>query len=187
VRGEVGYGIVEVVWGANMAGPQPVAVQVSAEERRELERLERGHTTGQQVAVRARLVLMMAEGQNNTQAAVLLGVATKMARHWRRRWLQEAGVPLEERSVAERLADGPRSGAPARISAEQICQIVALACEPPSASGRPISHWTPRELAEEAVRRGVVERVSPRSVGRFLGRGGSQTASGAVLAHARTR
>lgn len=170
-----------------MAGPQPARVELSPEERSELQRLVRGHRTAQQVVVRARVVLAMANGQNNTQVAGMLGVAAKTVRHWRRRWLREAGVPLEERSVAERLADGPRSGAPARISAEQICQIIALACEPPAASGRPISHWTSRELAEEAVRRGVVERVSTRSVGRFLGRGGSQAASGAVLVDARAR
>ena len=39
-------------------------------------------------------------------------------------------------------------------------------------SGRPITHWTPPELADEAKKRGIVESISPRSVGRFLGRGG---------------
>lgn len=47
-------------------------------------------------------------------------------------------------------------------------QIMASACEDPQASGRPVSHWTPRELADEAVKRRIVERISPRSVGRFL-------------------
>ena len=55
-----------------------------------------------------------------------------------------------------------RPGAPATFSAEQWCQIIALACEPPEASGRPISHWTPRELADEACKRGIVATISKR-------------------------
>ena len=170
-----------------MSGPKPPEVELSTEERSELERLVRGHTTGQQVALRARIVLAAAAGLNNAQVARSLEIEVETARQWRQRWLGVRDVPLEEVSVAARLADAPRPGAPARISAEQICQIIALACEPPSASERPISHWTPRELAEEAVQRGLVEQISARSVGRFLGRGGSQAASGALLVDARAR
>ena len=47
-------------------------------------------------------------------------------------------------------------------------QIVALACEAPKASEHPVSHWTPTELATEAVKRHIVKKISPRSVGRFL-------------------
>src|SRR6266478_1666084 len=68
------------------------------------------------------------------------------------------------------LADAPRAGAPPTFSAEQICQILALACEPPAESGRPVTHWTPAELAAEAVHRGIVSRISARTVGRFLHR-----------------
>ncbi len=46
-------------------------------------------------------------------------------------------------------------------------QIMALACETPTASDRPVSRGTPRELAEEAVKRGIVEQISPRTVERF--------------------
>jgi putative transposase len=63
--------------------------------------------------------------------------------------------------VRERLADASRPGAVPRLSAEQVCQIVALACEQPSGSGRPISHWSDRELADEIVRRGITDRISP--------------------------
>ena len=78
---------------------------------------------------------------------------------------------LAELSAAERLADAPRPGAPARITAEQVCRMVALACEAPSASGRPISQWTGREIADELVRRGIVEGISPRHAGRLLKKG----------------
>jgi hypothetical protein len=107
-----------------------------------------------------------------------LGIEPKTVRHWRQRWLSGTGA------AAERLADAPRAGAPATFTAEQVCAIIALACEPPSASGRPITHWSQSELAREAVRRGVAERISQRSVGRMLKRSRPQAASGASLAHA---
>jgi transposase len=71
------------------------------------------------------------------------------------------------------LSDAPRSGAPSKITAEQICAIVALACERPSESDRPVTHWTQQELADEAMKRGIVKEVSQRSVGRFLKRIGA--------------
>jgi putative transposase len=73
--------------------------------------------------------------------------------------------------VAARLADAPRSGTPARITPEQVARIVALACEAPSASGRPISQWSTTELAAEIMRRGIVDTISPRHAARILKRG----------------
>lgn len=70
--------------------------------------------------------------------------------------------------ISEVLSDALRPGTPAQFTLEQIVQIVALACESPQESERPVSQWTPLELATEAVNRGIVEQISPRSVGRFL-------------------
>ena len=66
------------------------------------------------------------------------------------------------------LEDNPRRGAPSTFSAEQICQIVAIACQTPQTCDRPISHWTASELANETEKRGIVKRISPRQTGRFL-------------------
>ena len=84
--------------------------------------------------------------------------------------------------MVEALADHPRAGTPATFTAEQMVQIVAVACEDPADSGRPVSHWTPREVAEEVRKRGIVEAISTRSVGRFLKSGGCAAPSGRVLA-----
>jgi len=46
--------------------------------------------------------------------------------------------------------------------------LIALACEPPEKSGRPITHWTGKELAEEAVARGIVDSISASQVNRYL-------------------
>ena len=78
---------------------------------------------------------------------------------------------LEDLSIEERLRDAPRPGAPARITPEQVCQIMSLACEAPSQCGRPISQWTSRELADEIIEKGIVERISPRHAARLLERG----------------
>jgi putative transposase len=149
-------------------GPRPPDIVVSDVVRAALERLARAHTTGQLVALRARIVLAAAAGLNNTQIGVALGVTAKMARHWRGRWLAHDAVPLEDLELPARLADAPRPGAPPTFTPEQWCQVMALACEPPGDSGRPLSHWTPRELADEAAKRGIVAHISARSVGRFL-------------------
>jgi putative transposase len=162
-----------------MPGPTPPPVELTDEERAELERLVRRPTTGQQVAERARIVLLAAEGLNNSAAARAVGVDVDTVRKWRGRWRSVRDVPVVELSVAARLADAPRSGTPARIGSEQVCRIMALACEAPSASGRPISQWSTTELAAEIMRRGIVETISPRHAARLLKRGiSSRTASG---------
>jgi hypothetical protein len=155
---------------------------LSERERAELERLVRAFTTGQQLALRARIVLAAGDGLNNLQIARELCVDDETPGHWRRRWLQYRDVPLEEVSVAKRLADAPKCGAPPKFTPEQICQIIALACERPAECGRPISQWSHSELAYEIVRRGIVQSISPRHAGRLLKRSRSQAAPDSVLA-----
>ncbi|MDJ0595134.1 MAG: helix-turn-helix domain-containing protein [Pleurocapsa sp. MO_226.B13] len=84
-------------------------------------------------------------------------------------------------SIEQILCDRPRPGTNKFFSTEQVVQIIALACESPEKSERPISHWTPRELAEEAVKRGIVPKISPRSVRRNLKGGYPTTSSSSLL------
>ena len=163
-----------------MNGPKPPVVELSDEERQGLEAMVRRHTISQQVALRARIIVAAADGFNNAQTARLLGVDINTVRLWRNRWLCLQAVRLDDLSIEERLTDAPRPGAPRRITAEQECQIVALACEAPSQSGRPISHWTGREIADEIVRRGIVDRISPRHASRLLKRGASNRTKYAI-------
>lgn len=145
-----------------MSRIQAAPIVVSERERAQLESLVRRHRCPQQVALRARIILAAAAGEEVRESVRRLGAARSTVQHWRRRWTQSSG------RVAERLADAPRSGTPATFTAEQICAIVAMACEPPADSARPMTHWTHQELADEAVRRGIVAAISPDSVGRFL-------------------
>lgn len=161
-----------------MRGPKPEPVHLSHAERTALEHLERRPSTPQQLAVRARIVLAAADGRNNAQIARALDLTVATARTWRRRWLACAAATLDDLPVAERLSDAPRSGKPVRIIAEQVCQILELACEAPARSGRPISQWTAREIAAEVKGRGIVAQISDRHAARLLKRGISNRTSG---------
>jgi len=174
-------------------------ITLTAPQGAVLERLARAGTTPQQVARRAQLVLAAAGGASTGAIARTWTITWRTAQRWRARWQAAQGALLaaeaeggdgDDRALTAIilgvLADEPRPGAPARFTPEQLCQVMAVACEPPGDSGRPISQWTPRELADEAVARGIVVRISARTVGRFLvsGSGRAQTAPEPVLAHA---
>ena len=154
-----------------MRGPKPPLIELNSEERQGLETLVRGHTTAQQIALRARIILSADDGFNNTQIAAQLGVDVDTVRLWRNRWLGLAAASLDDLSVEERLTDALRPGSPRRITPEQVCQIIGLACESPSDSERPISQWTGREIADEIMNRGIVDRISGRHASRLLKRG----------------
>jgi putative transposase len=167
-----------------MSGPQPQTVTLSPPQQLLVEALLRQHSCPQALALRLRIVLGAAAGQPNQSLAQALACSLPTVRKWRRRWAeahaQLAAVeqhPADLRAlVATILADAPRSGAPGSFSAEQIVQIINLACLPPPDLGRPIDAWTPRELADEAVKQAIVSTISARSVGRFLKRGRSAPA-----------
>ena len=138
-------------------------IALTSEEDQELRRLSRAHKTPRQLAERADMILLSAAGTGVREAARALEVWPKTVRHWRARWLSApAGT-----SIAARLADAPRPGAPATFTPEQICAIIALACEVPDASDLPLGDWSQSELARQAVRRGIVDSISHGSVGRF--------------------
>lgn len=160
-----------------MARLSALPITLEGCERRALESLERAHTTPQQVALRARIILLAGDDVGVRETARRLGVWPKTVRRWRKRWVSgpDADIPA-------RLADAPRSGAPTTFTPEQICAIIAIACENLSASDHPITHWSQQEVADEAMRRGIVETISQRSVGRFFKRVGLEAASHPVLA-----
>lgn len=168
-------------------------VVVSERQQAALERLVRAYKTPQHVAQRARIVLMSANGLLNVEQAEAIRVDAQRVRRWRRRWAErQAGLMAAESEGASdadldalvwrTLSDEYRSGTPPRITAEQIARIISVACEKPSDCGRPVSHWTPRELADEVIRRGIVDTISPRHVDRFFGGSRLTATQVAVLA-----
>ncbi len=151
--------------------PKAQEVKLSEIERQGLEKLIKRHQIGQQTALRARIVLAAARGETNERIARENKVSSETVRLWRNRWIKLQDISLDDLSLEDRLQDAPRPGAPAQITADQRCRIEALACEKPEASERPITHWSAREIADEVMKRKIVESISPRHAARLLKRG----------------
>src|SRR5919202_1906112 len=168
-----------------MPGPPPLPITISPPQRAILDRLLRQRSAPQGVVRRSQIVLAAAAGLPNELIARQFACSPQTVRRWRARWAAaapdlaavDADEPALRTLIAEVLADAPRPGAPPTFSAEQVVQIIALACTPPADSGRPVDAWTPRELADEAEKRQIVPTISARSVGRCLKTSRSQAAS----------
>jgi putative transposase len=171
----------------------PATIDLSTRQRASLEQLRQRQTAPQRLIRRVLILLALADNPCLKITARDLGLNRISVRLWRDRWLDAADdLSQAERDnvsdpqflglIAEILDDAPRPGGPATFSPEQIVQIVAVACEPPEKSGRPIGRWTHRELADEVKRRQIVEDIAPRSVGRFLKTGRPETPSQPLLA-----
>ena len=154
-----------------MPGPKAVAVILTNEEKASLSQIIRRHNVRQQIAKRARIVLAASEGKSNSQITRELLLSRDMVIQWRQRWVDLQPIALSDLSIEERLEDLPRPGKPSRITADQVCQIQQMACEKPEESGRPVSHWTNREVADEVMKRGIVAQISPRHAARLLKKG----------------
>ncbi len=162
-----------------------------------LRTLTRSGTCPQALAQRARIILMAFDGRSNQDIAEHLGCERHAVGPWRHRWADAFGrLVLVECCEKESallgeieglLSDRPRGGSPGKFTAEQVTRVLAVACEQPETCGRPVTHWTPRELADEVVKRGVVDSISPRQVGRFLKIGRTPAAPQPLLAQRRAR
>ena len=173
-------------------GPEPVAIRLSKRQQSILEEMvHRRHSPHYEV-VRASIIIEANAGKRNKPIADKLGIGRPMVVLWRRRWA-DAAEQLEQiesekddkdlrGAIQSVLDDAPRSGCPGTFTPEQICQIVALACEATEDSNRPVSEWTPRELTDEVIKRGIVPSISVRSVGRFLKSSGSKAPQIKILA-----
>jgi putative transposase len=181
-----------------MPSPRPLPIQLTQRQRELLDHLARREHSSQQLLRRLQIVRLAADGLTNDAITHQLRLHRETARTWRKRWAEAqdclAAAEAEGatdtqllRLIEAILADEPRPGAPATFSPEALAQIMALACEDPKASSLPISHWTPKELAQEAIRRGIVLSISPRSVGRFLKGGRSPAPSQPLLAQRQSR
>lgn len=133
---------------------------------------------GSAVVTRAKIILMAFQKLNNQAIAKALELSAKTVGLWRSRWQVSYPALLRmqfeepraafRRAIIECLRDAPRSGSPGKFTAEQIVGVVAIACEPPENSDRPVTSWTGRELADEAQKRNLLESISPSHVNRIL-------------------
>ena len=168
-----------------------------------LEKLAHSRILSRVLIERSKMILLMLEGLNNSEIAHRVHMHRRTVEFWRKRWnelsksLEAAEEQINLRAVTDprvkidkelmsilekNLSDLQRPGVPATFTAEQFTLIIAVACEDPQASGLPITHWSAAELTREVIKRGIVDHISPRTVGRFFKRSGYQTASEPLLA-----
>lgn len=152
-------------------------VTVSERQLSILNELRRSKTEPTWVVQRAAIIVLAWEGRLNEEISAEVGLGRMEIGKWRWRWrhawddltLLECTEPRRLRqAIRDTLRDAPRSGCPGKFTAEQITQILAIACEPPARSGRPITHWTNAELRAEVIKRGIVENISVSQVGLYL-------------------
>jgi putative transposase len=180
-----------------MPDPQAAPISVSSLQLDILEHMVRRSTSAQRLVKRAQIILEAFKGTSNTKISQQQQVDYETVRRWRDRWraaesrlqaIEATEKPkLLKQAIEVLLTDEQRPGAPGTFTFEQYMQIMALACEHPMTADRPISAWTPRELADEAVKRGIVPAISPRTVERFLKGERFAAPSQAVLADPTSR
>jgi putative transposase len=176
---------------------QAKSLHVSPLQHELLQRMVQRTTSAQRLVKRGHIILAAAKGMSNTKIAQEQQVDYETVRRWRDRWhaaqarlqaIEATGKPkLLSQALEVLLSDEQRPGAPATFTFDQFMRIMAIACETPASADRPVSSWTPHELADEAVKRGIVAQISPRTVERFLKGERFATPSQALLAHSTSR
>ena len=164
-------------------------VRLSEKQLDVLRELSRSRTEPKCVVQRASIMVFAFEGRWNQEIATQVELHPQQVGTWRQRcrdsweslclWechepRQLCEAPVRGHSHEEVLADAPRPGSPGRTTAEQVAQIIALACEEPKLSGRPITRWTLNELRGEALQRKIVPTISRAQIGRYLQRAAVQ-------------
>jgi len=118
-------------------GRPKAKLELEAGEREELKRLARRRTVGAATAIRARIVLLCADGLENIDVAERLGLSNQTVGKWRNRFIE---------SGFEGLLDEPRVGRPRTVTDEIVERIVDTTLhEDPKAA----THWSSRMLAEQ--------------------------------------
>lgn len=153
-------------------------VTLTSKQRDVLNQIVTSRTQRQDHIERARIILLSSNARQDKQIKSELDLTQPTVRKWRNRWLKnedrlllidetEKGIQYF-RKILEILSDAPRPGAPNTFTAEQVCQIMSLACERPADSELPISHWSLNSLVNEIISRGIAESISRSRVAVFL-------------------
>ena len=147
-------------------------------QKAELDNIKRSRIAQQRWIQRAQIILLAAGGMLNAEIGRSVGVGRQQVGLWRRRWQQSQQallrVELDEpraelrRTIEDVLSDAPRSGTPGKFAAEEVVEVIAVACEDPKNSNRPMTHWSRRELKDEVIGRGIVTSISQSQIGNLL-------------------
>jgi transposase len=115
-----------------------VAIELTDQERLQLEGWARRRTTAQALALRSRIVLAVADGdRSNTELAGELGVSRGMVAKWRSRFAEHR---------LDGLTDEPRPGRPRTITDDQVDAVITKTLE---TTPKDATHWSTRSMATE--------------------------------------
>ena len=163
--------------GHNMSG-KAAKIELTTCMQDILVDISNSRSLGQSIVTRALFILRGFCRQNNITIAEQMKVNRETVGLWRRRWQTSFQALLNmqfneseamfRRAIINCLRDAPRPGSPGEFSAEQIVEVIGIACEPPENSDRPVTSWTGREIADEACKRGIVDSISGSHVNRIL-------------------
>lgn len=181
-----------------MAGKSVAAlVELGVLEKSILHKIVCSKTLGSSLRERSQIVLAASEGVTNRQIVRDHGIEEHRVGIWRNRWAEQheswkqldpaLRPKMSQKLVCRWLVDAKGRGKKPTITEEQRALILAVACEPPEQSGYPHTHWTDRLLAEEVVRRGIVESISHTWIWKFLKIARPQAAQKPVLAQRKDR
>jgi transposase len=120
-----------------MPVPVPLRIELSDQERAQLEAWARRRSSAQALALRARIVLAGAEGLNNTEIAARLGMAVSSVRKWRKRFVEHR---------LDGLTDEPRPGRPRTITDDKVEEVIVKTLE---SAPTDATHWSTRSMARE--------------------------------------
>ncbi len=140
-------------------------IKLSNNEKNELKKIAKKLTAQHKIVRRATIILLADTGKKYSGIADQLMIQNRVVTTWVKRWINTIDSNME---ILERLQDLRRPGTPRKFIEEQWCKIMAIACEKPEEYGRPITHWTVKELADEVIKQKIVKSISPRHIGRFL-------------------
>jgi transposase len=142
-----------------VARSSPYRIELTVEQERELSRRAAAYSGPWRDVVRAKAILLAAQGLANAAIAERLDVSRQSVSEWRKRFFDEGVAGLEER---------PRPGRPGLFPPAEVAEVKALACELPAERGVPLSRWSSAEIAREAISRGIVAQISGATVWRWL-------------------
>ena len=159
------------------------AITVTEKQKIILAEMAASRSIAKSLTLRSQIILYAAKGVQNKEISAKVSLNRFNVGVWRGRWFaaQEILGEMERKEednykykqkIKEILTDVVRPGAPATFTAEQVCQILSIACEKPEDSGLPLSHWSHSALKTELIKRGIVKTISKAHVGNFLKSGG---------------
>jgi transposase len=114
-----------------------VAIELTPDERAQLEAWTRRRTSAQALAQRARVVLLAAEGLKNTEIGERLAIKRSTAATWRNRFAEHR---------LDGLTDEPRPGQPRKIADAKVEEVIVKTLE---TTPKDATHWSTRSMAAE--------------------------------------